>query len=118
MTHAKKLTAMAAILALYPTIALAEVTVGALMGTEEAQIRASLEAAGYSVKEIEIEDGEIEAEVMLDGKTLEVEISPEDGTVLALETDEDDDGDDGEDDDDDAGKGGEDDDSNTGSDNG
>ena len=106
MTNFKKLAALASVLALYPTLTLAEVAVGDLLGTTNAEIRASLESAGYSVDEVEIEDGEIEAEAVINGQSVEIDISPENGTILALESDDteqddDDDSDDGDNDDDD-----------------
>ncbi|MEP1206213.1 MAG: PepSY domain-containing protein [Rhizobiaceae bacterium] len=100
MTLNKKFIALMATATLVPTIALAGVTLGDSVGTSEAEIRASLEKQGYTIEEFEREDGEIEVEVTLDGKPLEIEISPEDGTVISMEVD-DDDGDDDNDDDDD-----------------
>jgi len=79
-------------------IALAAVSVGDTLGTTEDDIRAALTAAGYTVEEIETEDGELEAEVTLDGQQMEVVVDAKSGAILEMEL-EGPDGDDGEDDD-------------------
>lgn len=72
--------------------------VGERLGVEETEIRAALEAQGYVVHEIEFEDGEIEAEVTLDGQEYEIEMAA-DGTITEIEAEDDDDDDDDGDDD-------------------
>jgi hypothetical protein len=69
-------------------IALAAVAVGDSLGTSEEDIRSALTAQGYEVQEIEAEDGEIEAEVSLDGKTMEVVVDAQSGLVLEMEPEE------------------------------
>ncbi len=94
MTFNKTFATLVATATLVPSIALAAVSLGDTVGTTEAEIRAGLVAAGYTIEEIEIEADEIEAEVTLDGQALEIEISPQNGTVVAIEaTDSDDDDD-------------------------
>jgi len=66
-------------------IALAAVSVGDTLGTTEDDIRAALTAEGYMVEEIETEDGEIEAEVSLDGQEMEVVVDSQSGQVLEME---------------------------------
>ena len=74
--------------------ALAAVTVGDTLGTTEDEIRAALTDQGYAVEEIETEDGEIEAEVSLDGKEMEVVVDAKSGLILEMELeDQDEDGD-------------------------
>jgi uncharacterized membrane protein YkoI len=71
-----------------------------------AAVRATIEneAQGGTIEEIEVEteDGETvyEAEVIIDGREIEIEVAP-DGTLLGKETEDDEDDDDGEGDDDD-----------------
>lgn len=79
-------------------IALAAVSVGDTLGTTEDEIRAALTAEGYTVEEFETEDGELEAEVTLDGKQMEVVVDAKSGAILEIEM-EDADGDDEKDDD-------------------
>lgn len=95
-----KLTALTAMIASVPVLAFAQLQLGDQVGTEEAVIRAWMEAQGVEVTEIEIEDGEIEVEYILDGAEYEAELDPATGAVIALEA-EDDSGDDSEDEDDD-----------------
>lgn len=68
-----------------PLTASAELSVGDTLGKTEAEIRASLESVGYVVEEIEIEDGEIEAEIVLNGFEFEIDIDPITGKVVELE---------------------------------
>ena len=70
------------------TQAQAAVTVGDVVGKTEAEVRTQLEAAGYTVNEIEVERDEIEAEVTLDGVALEIEIDPTSGAVTEVEADD------------------------------
>ena len=101
MTNLKKFSAIAAVAILYPTYALAELAVGDVVGTTEAEIRASMEGAGYAVNAIEIETDEVEIEAMLNGQEFEIEVDPAAGTVAEIEMAEADDDDDEDDDDDD-----------------
>ncbi len=78
---------------LIPGAALAQVGAGDALGTSEADIRAAVEAQGYTVSEIEFEDGEIEVEAMLNGQAYEIEIAADTGLVLEVELEDDDDDD-------------------------
>ncbi|MHA7772031.1 PepSY domain-containing protein [Roseibium sp. M-1] len=73
-------------------IALAAVTAGDTLGTSEEDIRNALTSQGYTVEEIETEDGEIEAEVSLDGQEMEVVVDAKSGLVLEVELEEDESG--------------------------
>ena len=84
-----KLTALVAALAAVPMLALAQLEPGTQVGTDEAAIRAMLEAEGLEVLEIEIEDGEIEVDYRLDGIDYEAEIDAATGTVTEVERDDD-----------------------------
>ena len=75
-------------LALSSAVALATVATGDTVGTTEQQIRAQLESKGYTIKAIEIENDEIEAEVALNGKDYEIEIDPKTGQVTEVEEDD------------------------------
>lgn len=88
---------------LIPGAALAQINVGDPLGTSEAAIQAALETQGYTITEIETEDGEIEVEASIGGQSFEFEVSPETGLVLVAYQ-EDDDHDEGSDDDDDEGE--------------
>lgn len=68
-------------------IALAAVSVGDTLGTTEDDVRAALTSQGYMVEEIETEDGEIEAEVSMDGQEMEVVVDAQTGQVLEMELD-------------------------------
>ena len=81
---------------LIPGAALAQLNVGDMAGTSEGAILAALAAQGYEVLEIEIEDGEFEIEVSLDGNFFEIEVDMHSGIVTEIEAEDDD----GEDDDD------------------
>ena len=84
-----------------PSLALAAVSEGDLLGTTEAEIRAALTAQGYQIEEIEVEDGEIEVEALFDGMMMEIEVSTETGLVIEVEAEDDADDEDEDDDDDD-----------------
>jgi len=86
---------------LAPSIALAGVSLGDKLSNTDEGITASLEAAGYSVLEIEREHDEIEVEALLDGTQHEIEIEPDTGLVIGMEIDDDNDDDDDDDDDND-----------------
>lgn len=99
--HAK-IALLAALMA--PAAAFAQINIGDDLGVSETAVQAALEAQGYTVTEIEFETDEIQAEVLLNGQALEIEISSETGLVVAVELedheDDDDDADDSEDDED------------------
>ncbi len=86
-----KILTLAGLIAAAPALALANVGLGEKLGTDEADIRAALEAQGYVVEEIEFEDGEIEVELSKDGVETELVLNNVDGTVTAIELEEDDD---------------------------
>ncbi len=77
-----------------PGAAFAQMNVGDVLGSTEAEILSAVEAQGYVVNEIEIEDGDIEVEAVLDGKTYEIEVSSKSGMVLEIELDDEDDSED------------------------
>ncbi|MCT8159707.1 PepSY domain-containing protein [Pseudoruegeria sp. SHC-113] len=84
----KSIIAAASGLAILPIAAVAQLTAGDPVGMTDAEIRAKIEAAGYTVLEIEREDGEIEVEAERDGITWEIELSDVDGTILEIEEDD------------------------------
>ena len=105
MTHHTHLKAALLNAALaVPSYALAQVAVGSVAGSTEAEITAVLQEAGYTVLEVETEEGMIEADVVLDGIAHELEIDPATGVIAEIELEDDDDEedeseeDDGEDD--------------------
>ena len=69
------------------------VSVGDQMGTDLEAIRASFEAEGYTVTEIELEDGEIEVEYLVDDQEYEVSIAADTGLVTEIELEDEDDDD-------------------------
>lgn len=89
MNPTTKLTLLAALM--IPGAALAAVSEGDVLGTTEADVRAALEAQGYVVTGIELEDDEIEADVTLDGAAFEIEVAVATGMVLEIEADDGDD---------------------------
>ncbi len=90
MRKTSKLAVLCAAIAI-PASALAAVSVGETVGTSDEEIRAKLEAAGYMVDEIEREDGEIEVEASLDGRSFEIEIAPDSGIVVEMELEDEED---------------------------
>ncbi len=73
-----------------PGFALAQVNPVDSLGTTEAAISASLTAQGYVITGFETE-----GDATLDGIAYEIEISPQDGTVLEVELGDEDDSDHG-----------------------
>ena len=96
MKHATTLTA-GLLTALIPVAAMANFAVGDTLGTDLDEIRAQVEARGYNVLEIEVEDGEIEVEYEVDGAEFEAEIDPTTGAIVEVEAEDDDDDDDDDD---------------------
>lgn len=97
MTLTKKTLILGAMLA--PTIALAELAPGDAAGTSEAEILAFLEAEGYTIEEVETEDGMLEVEALLAGMQYEIEVDLGTGQIAEIEAEDEDD--DAADDDDD-----------------
>lgn len=90
MTFNKPLLSAALLAALIPAGAFA-VSVGDTVGTNVDEIRAQFEAQGYTVTEIETEDGEIEVEYLDGGQEYEVSIALETGVITEVELEDDDD---------------------------
>lgn len=95
-----KIAALAAISLAMPSVALAEITPGAILGTSDADITAALAAQGYVIDEIDREDDELEIDAMLDGIEYEFKLDPATGEVLEVEAEDADDEDDENDEDD------------------
>ena len=87
MTHIspKALTGLALATVLTPSIAFADVTLGDIIGTTDAQIQSKLETAGYTIDEIEREDGKIEVEVKSSNQEFEIVIASDSGKVIEIE---------------------------------
>ncbi|MEW2919076.1 PepSY domain-containing protein [Ruegeria sp. ANG10] len=86
-----KMLTLTGLIAVAPALALANVGLGDKLGTNEAEIRSTLEAQGYQIEEIEFEDGEIEVELSKDGVETELVLTETDGEVTAIEIEKDDD---------------------------
>lgn len=99
MKTIEKIAALATVAVMVPTIALASVSVGDLLGTTEMDVRSNLETAGYVVDEIELEDGELEAYATLDGVLYEIAVAADTGAILEIELEDEDDYAEDEDDD-------------------
>lgn len=97
-TDTLKIASLTGLIAIAPFAVFAQLGVGDQLGTTEEAIRAALQSAGYEVVEIEFEDDEIEADVILDGQAFEIEIAS-DGTVSDVEAEEEDEDEDEDDDD-------------------
>lgn len=61
---------------------------GAELGTEPAAIVAALEARGWTVRGVDIDDDEIEVKFVADGRRYEVEVSRRTGRVTEVEIDD------------------------------
>ncbi|WP_170360740.1 PepSY domain-containing protein [Ruegeria arenilitoris] len=86
-----KMLTLTGLIVTAPALALANVGLGDKLGTSEAEIRATLEAQGYQIEEIEFEDGEIEVELSKDGVETELVLTETNGEVTAIEIEKDDD---------------------------
>ena len=58
---------------------------GDYVGKTAAEITESLEQQGYEVREIEMEEGNLEAKVVLDGKPFEIYTDPRTGQIVEIE---------------------------------
>jgi len=90
MTNKTTTTLSIAALFAAPAVAFAAVSVGDTIGTTEAEIRANLESKGYVINEIEFEDDEIEVEVIYEGQEFEIELAVNNGTIVEIELEDDD----------------------------
>jgi hypothetical protein len=77
--------ALAAALALPAGAAFAAASIGDFVGKTAAEMTASLEQLGYKVGEVEREDGNLEAKVVLDGKPFEIYADPRTGQIVEIE---------------------------------
>ncbi len=80
--------AVAAALALPAGPAFAVPSNGDYVGKTAAEITESLEQQGYKVGEIEMEDGKLEAKVVMDGKPYEIYTDPRTGKIVEIEEDD------------------------------
>ncbi len=80
--------AVAAAIALSAVPTFAAVVNGDYVGKTAAEITESLEKRGYKVNEIEEEDGNLEAKVVLDGKPFEIYADPRTGKIIEIEEDD------------------------------
>ena len=73
-------------LALLPAVAMAEVKVGDMIGTDADSAKAALEKAGCPVEKFEAEDGKVEAvcKMTLTGEMMEIVIDPKTGAVTDI----------------------------------
>ena len=78
--------ALAAALVLSANLAgAAAVSNGDYIGKTEAEMSANLEQQGYEVLRTETEDGNLEAEAVLEGKTYEIYADPRTGQIVEIE---------------------------------
>ena len=70
-------------------VTLKDAAVGSYLGKTEAEGRAALEAKGYMVTEVEVEDDELEFEVKKDGQAYEIEVDPATGNISETEKEDD-----------------------------
>lgn len=90
----KTLVSSLSALVLVPSAAFAVPVVGDTVGTTAEEITNNLQAAGYEVREIELDDDELEALIVADGQLFELEVSPQTGLITEVELEDDDDMDD------------------------
>lgn len=91
ITNHKKLIAglAAASISMTSAFAFANLEKGASVGKTESEIRFALEKQNYTIKEIELEDGVYEVEVIFDNQEMELEIDPSSGLILEVELEDD-----------------------------
>lgn len=83
----KTLLATAAFAAFTVTAAMAmDLTAGTELGTTMDQVQAKLKEMGYEIRKAEMEDGEIEAYVVKDGKMAEVYVSQQTGQITKIKS--------------------------------
>ncbi len=70
------------------TVALADIRQGDKIGLSVSDIAKSLELNGYEIREIEVKNDRIKAEVTLEGDRLEMKIDPKSGLVTRVEDDD------------------------------
>ena len=87
MTYFNKSAILAALIV--PAAAFAGLDVGSQLGSSETDVRAALSELGYVIHDIEVEDGEIEAEVTLDGVAYEIEVAMDSGKIVEIEVEDD-----------------------------
>ena len=80
--------ALGAALALPAGLAAADMSQGSYTGKSATEIRQKLEAEGYQVREIEADDGYLEAHASLKGQRYEIKIDPQTGKVFRIERDD------------------------------
>lgn len=99
ITNHKKIIAglTAVTIAMTSAFAFAKLEKGTSVGKTESEIRFALEKQNYKVKEIELEDGVYEVEVIFENQEMELEIDPNSGLILEVELEGDDDDDDDDD---------------------
>lgn len=87
MTHLlpKIFTGLALATVLAPSIAFADVALGDMVGTTDVEIQNKLEMAGYSIDEIEREDGKIEVDAKSGDQEFEIVIAADSGKVIKIE---------------------------------
>jgi hypothetical protein len=90
----KTLVSSLSALVLVPAAAFAVPAVGDTVGTTAEEITNNLQAAGYEVREIELDDDELEALIVADAQLFELEVSPQTGLITEVELEDDDDMDD------------------------
>ena len=72
-------------------VILEDAAVGTYLGKTEAEGRTALEAKGFVVTEVEVEDDELEFEVKKDGQAYEIEVDPSTGKISETEKEDDND---------------------------
>ena len=80
--------AIIAAVALPLGVALAAAQEGDHAGTNADEISEYLSKQGYEVQEIEVEDGKLEAEVVLDGKKYEIYVDTATGNIVKIKEDD------------------------------
>ena len=65
-----------------------EPAVGGVLGTTVQEIVSVLAEQGYTVNEVERENGRIEAKVSRDGQRLEIKVDAESGRVVRIEAED------------------------------
>lgn len=80
--------AIIAALALPLGVALAAAKEGDHAGKNADEITNYLSKQGYEVQEIEVEDGKLEAEVVLDGKKYEIYVDTATGNIVKIKEDD------------------------------
>ena len=79
--------AATAIVLLFPSAALADLTIGRTVGTTIGQVATTFESDGYTVTEMDLDGNQIEADIIANNRKLEIKVDRATGQILSVRDD-------------------------------